>query len=153
MKPYQRFFGSGPIGLVAGAAVLLAAVWLQPLLGWPAIHGDRRTGAVVFLVASVLSGALLLWSLISLPPWSRGTRLVSSGVFRHLRHPLYSSFILFSAGLAVWLDNWIFVAWALLQLPLWRLSVVVEERLMRQAFPGEYEAYCGQTRRFIPGIW
>jgi len=152
MKARQRFFGGGPMGLALNIGLLWAAFRLQPLLGTQAIHGNREAGVLIFAIFSVLSGALLLWSLVSLPPWSRGTRVATGGVYKYLRHPLYSSFILLAFGLAVWLDNWIFVAWAAVQFPVWHLSARGEESLMSLDFP-EYQQYCRHTPRFIPRLW
>jgi protein-S-isoprenylcysteine O-methyltransferase Ste14 len=76
----------------------------------------------------------------------------TTGAFRYLRHPLYASFLLFFVGLAYWLDHWVFVLWAVTTLPIWYLSAVHEEKLMRRDFP-DYEDHFRRTPRFIPGLW
>jgi protein-S-isoprenylcysteine O-methyltransferase Ste14 len=152
VKPYQRFFGGAPAGWAICLALLWLAFRLQPVLALPAIHGNRDLGFLVLAVTSVLSLALSTWTHLSLPPWFRGKKLVTTGAFKYLRHPIYASFLIFFVGFAFWLDQWIFMLWAVVQLPIWYLSAVGEEKLMRQDFP-EYDEYCRRTQRFIPGIW
>jgi protein-S-isoprenylcysteine O-methyltransferase Ste14 len=153
VKPYQRFFGGGPIGLALSLVLLSVAFRLAPHIKIQAIHNNREIGDLSLVVSSILALALSIWSLVTLPPLSRGKKLVTTGAFKYLRHPLYTSFLLFFFGFAFWLDHWIFIIWAISVLPIWHLSVLGEEKLMRQNFPGAYEEYCRQTRRFIPGIW
>jgi protein-S-isoprenylcysteine O-methyltransferase Ste14 len=153
VTPYQRFFGAAPIGWALTLALFWVAVRLEPVVSLPAIHGNPALGFWTLLLAAVLSGALAMWTHFSLPPLSRGKRLVTTGAFKYLRHPIYTSFLILFLGIAAWLDNWIYLIWALAQFPVWHFSLLGEERLMCQDFPGAYEAYCRNTRRFIPGIW
>ena len=80
--------------------------------------------------------------------------LVTGGVYRRIRHPMYSALLLYGLGQALVVPNWIagpsYAAAMLLLLPL-RLGL--EEELMTDRFKGEYEAYKSRTKRLIPGIW
>jgi protein-S-isoprenylcysteine O-methyltransferase Ste14 len=77
-------------------------------------------------------------------------RLVTDGLFRISRNPMYLGFALTLAG--VWL-----VLGALSPLLGVLLFLVVadrwyipfEERMLRAEFNGDYDAYCAQTRRWI----
>ena len=72
---------------------------------------------------------LLAWSVRSLPPADRGQRLVVEEAFRYFRHPLYAAFLtFFNFGLAVLLNSWLYVVWAVVLHPLWHLNVRGEER-------------------------
>jgi protein-S-isoprenylcysteine O-methyltransferase Ste14 len=81
-------------------------------------------------------------------------QLVTHGVYRLVRHPMYSALLLYSVGLALVLPNWIAGPWyggsfaALLGVRLGR-----EERMMLEAFGKDYEAYMARTQRLIPGVW
>jgi len=153
MRPFQRIFGTGPRGLALSLATLAVAWGLSSLLGDPAIHGDGKLGTGLLIVSAVATTAGMIWSLKSLPPGSRGRKLVTHGAFRYVRHPLYAAFLLsFDFGLAFYLDNWIYVLWALGQFPLWHANVVEEERLMHKVFGQAYVAYCERTGRFIPKL-
>ena len=94
-----------------------------------------------------------MWSVKSLPPAARGKDLVTTGPFRYLRHPLYAALLsCFNFGLAVILNNWIYIVWAVLLHGVWHWNIRSEEELMNQAFPKDYPEYCKVTGRFIPRI-
>jgi protein-S-isoprenylcysteine O-methyltransferase Ste14 len=81
-------------------------------------------------------------------------RLVTEGVYRRIRHPMYTALFLYSLGQALVVPNWVAgpaygVAFGLL----FALRIRAEERMMRETFPGEYETYAARTKRLIPGIW
>jgi protein-S-isoprenylcysteine O-methyltransferase Ste14 len=81
-------------------------------------------------------------------------RLVTEGVYRRIRHPMYTALFLYGLGQALVVPNWVAgpsygAAFGLL----FALRLGAEERMMRETFPGEYEAYAARTRRLIPGIW
>ena len=81
-------------------------------------------------------------------------RLVSDGVYRSVRHPLYSALLLYGVGQALVVPNWLigptfFVVFAIL----FALRVHAEERLMLETFGSEYAAYMARTKRLVPGVW
>lgn len=81
-------------------------------------------------------------------------RLVTEGIYRHVRHPMYLALLLYSVGQALVLPNWLagpsyLAAFGLL----FALRVGPEERMMREAFGKDYEAYMARTRRLVPGLW
>lgn len=83
-----------------------------------------------------------------------GHRLVTHGVYRQIRHPMYTALLLHGAGLAVAVPNWVagpiyLVVMALLV----ACRLGPEEALMRATFGAEYEAYASRTRRLVPYVW
>jgi protein-S-isoprenylcysteine O-methyltransferase Ste14 len=81
-------------------------------------------------------------------------RLVTEGIYRRIRHPMYTALFLYSLGQLLVVPNWVAgpsygVAFGLL----FALRVAAEERMMREAFPQEYAAYAARTKRLVPGIW
>jgi protein-S-isoprenylcysteine O-methyltransferase Ste14 len=83
-----------------------------------------------------------------------GHRLVTEGVYRRVRHPMYAALLLYSAGLALAIPNRLaglsyFAAMALL----FALRLRPEERLMRETFGEAYDAYRARTTRLVPGVW
>jgi protein-S-isoprenylcysteine O-methyltransferase Ste14 len=80
--------------------------------------------------------------------------LVTSGVYRRIRHPMYLALLGYSVGNALVLPNWIagpsvIVAFLLLV----GLRLGPEERMMRERFGVEYDAYAARTKRLIPGVF
>jgi protein-S-isoprenylcysteine O-methyltransferase Ste14 len=83
-----------------------------------------------------------------------GHQLVTRGVYGRIRHPMYTSLLLYSIGQALALPNWIagpsyLVPFALLL----SLRYRAEERMMLDRFGEEYAAYAARTKRLFPGIW
>jgi protein-S-isoprenylcysteine O-methyltransferase Ste14 len=74
--------------------------------------------------------------------------VVARGVYRFIRHPIYTGDILLILGFELALNSWL----VLLTLPLcvyvWRKAVQEEAKLVA-ALPG-YSAYCKTTGRFLP---
>ncbi len=81
-------------------------------------------------------------------------KLISGGLYRFIRHPMYSSFLLIGLAQAFLLPNWVaglsgLVGFAVL----FFMRVDVEERMMLDAFGEEYRIYSGKTKRIIPYIY
>ena len=146
---------------LAWLAFFLPLIWVAaPLLAF----ADYLLRPVPFL-AGILCLALGLWlfhrSHADLGPnWSitlelrENHRLVTQGIYRHVRHPMYSALMLYSLGQALVLPNWVAgpsygVAFGLL----FALRVGPEERMMLEEFGKDYEAYVARTRRLFPGVW
>ena len=120
-----------PVPLVAGNACMALGLWL-----FYRSHADLGTNWSITLEVR------------------EGHRLVTEGVYRRVRHPMYAALLLFSAGQALVLPNWVagpayLVAFAILLA--FRLGP--EERMMAAEFGGEYAAYQVRTKRLLPGVW
>ena len=81
-------------------------------------------------------------------------RLITQGVYRRIRHPMYSALALYSIGQALVIPNWVagpsnLIAFAILL----ALRVHAEERMMVSEFGDEYVLYSARTKRLIPGVW
>ena len=81
-------------------------------------------------------------------------RLVTGGVYRRIRHPMYTAFFLYCIGQVLALPNWIagpsyLVTFGLL----YALRVGAEERMMRETFGREYDDYVARTQRLVPGVF
>lgn len=81
-------------------------------------------------------------------------RLITSGVYARIRHPMYTAIFCHAFAQAFLLPNWIagpamLVAFSIM----FAARLRAEERMMRERFGAEYEAYALRTKRLIPGIW
>ena len=83
----------------------------------------------------------------------RGQKVVSTGPYRHIRHPMYAGFGLYLLGTALILGSWLGVASGLLLIAAVARRAVFEERMLQQELPG-YDEYMTKVRyRLIPGVW
>jgi protein-S-isoprenylcysteine O-methyltransferase Ste14 len=80
--------------------------------------------------------------------------LVTTGVYRHVRHPMYAAFFLWAVAQALLLPNWIAGPAGLVGFgTLFGLRVWREERMLEAAFGDAYRAYAARTWRVIPGVF
>ena len=83
----------------------------------------------------------------------RGQTVVSTGPYRYVRHPLYTSALLFFVGSALLLGSWIGVIIGLLVVGMLAIRAVGEEQVLLKGLKG-YDAYMARVRwRFIPHVW
>ena len=77
--------------------------------------------------------------------------LVTAGIYRRIRHPMYSSIWLWALAQAMLLPNW-FAGWSVVPAftAMYFLRNPREERLMCEKFGDQYRAYMRQTGRLFP---
>jgi protein-S-isoprenylcysteine O-methyltransferase Ste14 len=84
---------------------------------------------------------------------TEGHKLVTTGVFKHIRHPMYSAHFLWGIAQAFLIHNWIAgLASLIVMLPMYLLRVRREEKMMLEQFGVEYHKYMKQTGRIIPRL-
>jgi protein-S-isoprenylcysteine O-methyltransferase Ste14 len=150
---FAKIFGSGPVGLAISLILLLVAVWINNRIDAPPILDDGRVRGSILLIFTLLTIALVVWSLRSLPAGDRGNRLCTEGAFKYVRHPLYAAFLsVFNFGLAIYLNSYVFVLWAVILHPIWHYAIRYEERLMVGLFGNQYPEYQKKTGRFLPKL-
>lgn len=82
-----------------------------------------------------------------------GHRLVTTGVYASVRHPMYSAILLFSLAQGLLLANWLAGWSALLSVAvMFALRIPREEEMMRDAFGEEYRRYMSRTGRLFPRL-
>jgi protein-S-isoprenylcysteine O-methyltransferase Ste14 len=83
----------------------------------------------------------------------RHHRVVTTGPYALVRHPMYSSIMLFFVGAPLLLGSWWGVAMAPLFAVLFAIRAGIEERALIAGLP-DYADYAARVRyRLIPGVW
>ncbi|MBC8354167.1 MAG: isoprenylcysteine carboxylmethyltransferase family protein [Planctomycetes bacterium] len=79
--------------------------------------------------------------------------LVTQGVYRYVRHPMYASIWLWGVAQGMLLQNW-FAGWSVLPAfaAMYLLRTPREEQLMCELFGEEYREYMRRTGRLCPRI-
>lgn len=80
-------------------------------------------------------------------------RLVTSGPYHWVRHPMYLVVILLFLGLGLMLASWFILLYtAAILLALWLLAVPREDARLAAMFGDAYERYRGRTGAFVPFV-
>lgn len=150
--------------------ILLAIAWFAfflPLI-WiltPVLAFANYSLRLIPLFAGTLCLAIGLWlfhrSHADLGTnWSitlevrKNHRLVTDGLYKKVRHPMYLALLIYSVGQTLVLPNYLVgpsygVAMALL----FAARVGPEERMMLEEFGLDYKEYMARTKRLVPGLW
>ncbi|HVI78311.1 MAG TPA: protein-S-isoprenylcysteine O-methyltransferase [Candidatus Acidoferrum sp.] len=80
--------------------------------------------------------------------------LVTDGVYRYVRHPMYTAFWLWAIAQALLLPNWVAGFAAILGFGvLFFGRLAREEQMLLNSFGDEYRKYMARTSRLLPGIY
>lgn len=142
----------------AGRLLVFLQFLLLALLGWRAWTSPSPIEAQVFSLLAA-SGCLALWALAANKPGNfnirptprSGGALITSGPYRWIRHPMYTS-VLLAAAAAAWKSCG--AADVLLWLALFGVLLAkagIEERALLRRFP-DYQGYRQRTTRFVPWL-
>jgi len=82
--------------------------------------------------------------------FEKTTVLVTSGIFRYIRHPMYSSLIFLDWGLFFKRVSWLSGDIALIACIFLVLTALSEEKENTRYFGTQYQEYMKCTRRFVP---
>ena len=133
------------------AAVMVLAWAFRGLgLGTGAVWvgGALLATAAVFGLAGV---AALGWGTTPLPKPAQQARLVQTGIYARVRHPLYTSVMLATLGWALIWQSWPSFVAALTLIPFFHAKARREERWLRARFP-DYADYERRVPRFFPSF-
>jgi protein-S-isoprenylcysteine O-methyltransferase Ste14 len=139
-----------------GFVALLVVPALDHRFGWSAVPlgvvlvGDALVALGFYLISRVYRENTFTSATIQVV---EGQRVVSTGPYAHVRHPMYASALLYLLGTPLGLGSY----WGLVPLVamapflVWRL--LDEERLLARDLPG-YADYQGRVRyRLVPFVW
>lgn len=154
-------FGNRGEHLVAIQTLLIAAFVLMPPWpgvqdGWPSLATILRwlLLAICWMSAGLFGiGGLkaIRRYLTPLPYPVEGNRLVETGVYRLVRHPLYSAIMLAFAGWTIFSVSLTHLLLTLLAILFFRHKASKEEAWLTRRHPN-YPDYAARTGRFIPRL-
>jgi protein-S-isoprenylcysteine O-methyltransferase Ste14 len=151
---------------------IITAIFILLLLSWFAFVGVDvlrlrllplpGIGASVLGVALAVAGYGLIWATLFQNAFAapivkdqseRGQVLIDTGLYAYIRHPFYLGFLLFLAGLALWLESYASLLTMLPPLACLIARISVEERTLKEKLSG-YGDYTKRVRyRLIPFVW
>jgi protein-S-isoprenylcysteine O-methyltransferase Ste14 len=129
-----RRFGWSHVPLwaqIAGALLILAAFW-----GWVGVLRANSFAATTIGVQK-----------------ERGQRVISSGPYAVVRHPMYAWALLLMVGMPLLLGSLWGLIGILIAVPLLAARALGEEAVLFDGLPG-YPDYAARVRyRLVPGVW
>jgi len=144
------------VPLIIGVALI---VWPRIPWGWWSLRlVPRGPLTSVVALALLLAGlAFTVWARLHLGRnWSgtvtlkEGHELIRSGPYAYVRHPIYTGLLVALLGSAIAcgevraLIGLSVVAGAFIR------KLRIEERFMREIFPGQYQRYCAEVPALVP---
>jgi protein-S-isoprenylcysteine O-methyltransferase Ste14 len=158
----ERYMWLVWVPLVAGWCALpyLALSRTAPPLGLPAFARglpayDMLRGAAMVLAVVCLLLTAKCWARMG-SDWRMDvsakapTRLITDGLFRHIRHPIYAFSMLLMACTAVIVPTIPMAVVAVIHIVLMNLKARNEERHLLTAHGEAYQRYLRRTGRFFP---
>ena len=153
----------------AADKIFMLIFFLALLLWLVAIGLDRRANAsdvplllqALGLAMYLLSIAFIMWvfreNSFAAPvvkvQAARHQRVISSGPYAFVRHPMYSGIMLYFLGIPLLLGSWWGVAIAPVFAILFAIRARIEERALVEGLP-DYADYAERVRyRLVPGLW
>jgi len=148
LRPMGLAMMAGVIAyLINPASMIWSSVSLPVWLRW--------TGVVV----SASAGVLWMWTfrrlgtnLTDTVVTRREHTLVTTGPYRWVRHPFYTSLALFVLGTSLIAANWFLLAAGVVFFALMVVRTRTEEQKLLARFGHEYREYMARTGRFVPKI-
>jgi protein-S-isoprenylcysteine O-methyltransferase Ste14 len=146
----------GAIGLI-GLALAVVPPWTDRLdLATVGGEGLRWIGVLLFAIG----GWLRIWpvyvlgrrfsGLVAIQP---GHELVTTGIYRLIRHPSYLGLLVNSCGWALAFRSGMGLVLVGLTLVPLVARIRSEERLLEEQFGAEYARYRARTARLVPGLY
>jgi protein-S-isoprenylcysteine O-methyltransferase Ste14 len=136
------------------------------LIVWPGVPSDRLSLPLlphrpliyaVGLALLVLGLAFTVWARLHLGRnWSgtvtlkEGHELIRSGPYAYVRHPIYTGLLVALLGSAVACGELRAMIGLSVVAGAFIRKLRIEERLMREIFPGQYQRYCAQVPALVP---
>jgi protein-S-isoprenylcysteine O-methyltransferase Ste14 len=136
------------------AAAMWVISWLAPLLQVPSAPRFIAAAAILLIGVGLSAGGILAFrrarTTVNPTKPEQASFLVSSGVYRITRNPMYVGVSLILLAWAIFLSS----AWALLGpvafvLYIDRFQIAPEERALAKLFGSEYADYQARVRRWL----
>ena len=131
--------------IMIGPLTAIYGVWKLPIN----IITSLITGLIVFLIGAFV---YFKWEMF----WHKNYhgQLVKEGIFKHIRHPHYTSLIIIGFGLAFFFYSTAALLIAFIAIPIIIWSIIDEEKYLLKQYGKDYKKYMKEVPwRIIPKIF
>ena len=107
--------------------------------------------SIAGIIISLISLLALKKSLSPFPTPKESAELIQSGIYKYIRHPIYTGILLFTFGFSLYSENTLRLIIFISLLILFRFKAGYEEKLLQKKY-SNYGAYKKTTGMFLPGL-
>ncbi|MFI5270567.1 MAG: methyltransferase family protein [Candidatus Saccharimonadales bacterium] len=156
-KPMQPREPKGVLIRVLIIALVLIILRIAPK-GWLQAHNNPYL-QLIGLALFILGLLIAIWARVSMgDSWGfpadkqKGTKLITTGPYKFIRHPIYAGVLLAMLGTGIGLTStWIIIFLAFGFYFVW--SAIYEEKYLIKQFPTTYPNYVKKTKMLIPFLF
>ena len=133
------------LSIMIGPITALYNIWKIPI----DIFISILLGLIIFLLGTYV---YFKWESF----WHKTYKgqLVTNGIFKHIRHPHYTSLLIIGFGLAFFFYSLAVLLIAIIAIPIMICSIIDEEKLLIKQYGEEYKKYMKKVPwRLIPKIF
>jgi len=154
-KTHLPVFGIGPIFIIILLFITIVSLLVNELGYLNLFNIDKyiiifETIGFIFIIEGITIWALAVL-VCRIDSNIKKNKLVTNGIYRYTRNPIYSAFIFVFSGLMIINHNFIllifpFIYWVALTI----IMKMTEEKWLIKKYGQEYEEYAKRTNRCIP---
>lgn len=153
MKALENKIPPPFVALLTGVAMWRVAKWLPAVSIHPYLH--YGLAAMISLFALLVAGSAMLAfrrakTTINPVQIETASQVVTGGIFRYTRNPMYVGLTAMLTSWAVWLSApWTLLGPVVFVLFTNRFQIIPEERVMSAKFGRDYDEYRQRVRRWL----
>ena len=129
------------------------------------IFNNKHTQTVVITIGYVfvLNGVYISikafkdlgysWTALAYYRIKKNQKLVTNGIFKYSRHPIYMSIILQCVGYELIINSWLFLPMFIFLFLIMNYHINKEEELLMKYYGKEYQIYKNSTKKMFPFIF
>jgi len=153
-KHYFRLWNVGPPGALITGLFIYIVLYVDKKLTFFSVNVNDFWIRILLWIVIIEALFILFWILFSLPPTERGRKLSQVGIYKFIRHPVYTVIIYHTPIIFSLLNKSILL---MVTIPLihffWSKIIVFEESYLVGIFGDKYLEYAKKTPRFFPKIF
>lgn len=145
--------------LIGAELFTIFIVWFQFYVysgKWQAFAKWQNFGIFLFFLGiflCILARYTLKENWRTARAFARPQRLVDSGIYAHIRHPIYLGSLLMGLGFELTIGSWLFFVVLIIGTPFVWGCAYKEEQLLKKWLGQDYQDYKKRTSWFIPWIF
>ena len=133
--------------VIGGTAVLIPSD--KSSVQWLVGGGVVMLGLLIGLYAITEHGRVNRGGPSALPTPNQNADLVTSGLYKRIRHPIYTGVLMIAFGITIWHGHILILTASIFLVGLLTYKSRYEEELLRAQYP-QYQDYMQSTGRFLP---